>query len=124
MHFWIPFQAATPQSGCLSYVPGSHRAGLLPHSSFGKSSYGGLICDEVDTTKAVVCPIPVGTVCMHTPTTIHSAHDNTSDSLSCAWTIHFSPYGRLLSWRPSHVAMRMRKFFGRPRLPAKAFARA
>jgi len=28
---WVAVDPATPENGCLQFVPGSHRAGILPH---------------------------------------------------------------------------------------------
>ncbi|MDB6042320.1 MAG: Deoxyhypusine synthase [Gammaproteobacteria bacterium] len=32
---WVPLQDATLENGCMMYIPGSHRSGVLPHRSRG-----------------------------------------------------------------------------------------
>ncbi|MBB5714361.1 phytanoyl-CoA dioxygenase family protein [Sphingomonas aerophila] len=56
LHFWIPFQDATVDNGCMRFVPGSHRMPLLPHQPFSREKGPqGWRCDSVDNDDAIPC---------------------------------------------------------------------
>ena len=60
--FWIPLQKATADNGCLRFIPGSHKGGVLPHRSFRDDPrIHALECYEgFDRTTEVICPILPG----------------------------------------------------------------
>jgi Phytanoyl-CoA dioxygenase (PhyH) len=114
-HFWIPLQPATVQNGCMWFVPGSNRGRLLPHYEASRRYNGAnrlvntstLATANVDQSKAVACPLPVGGATVHHPMTLHYTGANESDGYRKAWILHFSAYGRMrrqlhpkvLAWR-------------------------
>jgi ectoine hydroxylase-related dioxygenase (phytanoyl-CoA dioxygenase family) len=88
VHFWIPFQHTDAANGCLRFVPGSHRAALLPHvGAYAtnphvlKTDYSGTVCREV--------PLRLGDVSIHTSLTLHASAPNHSNAVRKAWIIHF-----------------------------------
>ncbi len=63
INFWMPLDDASEASGCLHFVPGSHRMDVLPHHSIGHDPrIHGLEVDEPErwSEKGVVCPVPAG----------------------------------------------------------------
>jgi len=88
LHFWIPLQDTNSVSGCLRFVPGSHKNALLPHAS----AYVGnphVLSVNLDAIRAVDVPLHKGDVSIHTSLTLHSAGANRSDAIRKAWIIHF-----------------------------------
>lgn len=82
VNFWLPLDDATVESGCMHFVPGSHRLDVLPHRPIGGDpSVDGL---EVDMSQferdSVACPIPAGGCTMHASYTLHYAGPNRSET--------------------------------------------
>ncbi len=93
---WIPLQPATPENGCMQFVPGSHRSDILPHHSINHDvRIHGLELDEVDTScsaavaNAVPCPLPPGGCTIHHNRTLHYAGPNISDIPRRAYILGF-----------------------------------
>lgn len=81
VNFWMPLDDATVESGCMQFVPGSHRKDVLPHHSIGNDpAVHGLEVDdpELHAPYAVACPVPAGGCTMHAAYTLHYAAANTS----------------------------------------------
>jgi len=122
IHFWIPLQTATIENGCMSYIPGSHRRGLIPHievskryaASSNRSLGSTLALPDVDETEARPCPVSAGGVAIHHPLTFHCAGPNRTDEYRRAWILHFGAYGK---WRyrlhPTCIADRVKRALGR-----------
>jgi ectoine hydroxylase-related dioxygenase (phytanoyl-CoA dioxygenase family) len=108
VHFWIPLQDVDERSGCMQFIPGSHRRGLLPHHHRDHDPTAhALMTDAVDSREAIACPIPAGGMTLHTPFTLHYTRPNATDQVRRAWIIHFGPYGRLGKLRPSILAEKL-----------------
>ena len=73
--FWMPLQEATLENGCMHYIPRSHRAGILDHTSPGNdSTIPALECrGDFDPADAVACPLPTGGCAIHHGRTLHYA---------------------------------------------------
>jgi hypothetical protein len=121
IHFWIPLQPVTVENGCMWFVPGSNRGGLLPHHVVTKRVNGKtsqtvgatLAADNVDDSKAVACPLAVGGATVHHPLTLHYTGANQSDACRKAWILHFGAYGWLRRrLHPKVVAKRVRTAVG------------
>ena len=90
LSIWIPLQPATLENGCMQFVPGTHRQDVLPHHTINYDPrIHGLVVDDVDTTKAVACPIPPGGATIHHNRTLHYAGPNTSDIPRRAYILMF-----------------------------------
>jgi hypothetical protein len=110
VHCWIPLQAATIDNGCMEFVPGSHRVGLLQHSSrTDLIPTRQLIPATEHLTKAVACPLPAGGITVHTPYTMHYSGPNRTGDIRRAWILHFGRFGIWAKFQPVIVAER---FFG------------
>lgn len=88
---WLSFCDVASDSGCMQYLPGSHRAGLLEHHPSGRH---GLAIDDVDPGSAVTCPLPRGGVSIHGAWTVHGSSPNDSDTPRLAWVTKFVPETR------------------------------
>jgi ectoine hydroxylase-related dioxygenase (phytanoyl-CoA dioxygenase family) len=80
LSIWMPLQDATVESGCMQFVPGSHRQGVLPHHPINNDPrVHGLEVDDFDADAVVPCPIPAGGVTIHHCRTLHYAGPNLTD---------------------------------------------
>ena len=50
--------------------------------------------NHVDPTKAVACPLQVGSATAHHPLTLHYTGPNQTDDHRRVWILHFGAYGR------------------------------
>lgn len=92
VNFWMPLDGVTVDSGCLQFVPGSHRKDVLPHHSINHDPrIHGLEVDDPDkwSEKAVACPIPAGGATIHACYMLHYAEANTSDRPRRVYTLTF-----------------------------------
>lgn len=90
---WIALSPATPQSGCMDFVRGSHRNPILPHEdSFDENnllSRGQEIRVDVaeeDRAPAILRP---GQMSLHHGLMIHGSGPNTSDDRRIAVAVRF-----------------------------------
>ncbi len=117
VHFWIPLQPVNNENGCMWFVPGSHRLGLVEHYVANTRSGGAsrktkgvtIATNSADTSTAVACPLEVGGATAHTPLTLHYTGPNQSDAYRKAWILHFGAYGKLRNLlHPKCVVARLR----------------
>ena len=77
---WMPLDDVNVENGCLQFIKGSHQEGLLPHRPYpGDPSGLSLVTDDVDTSQAVVCPLPAGGATVHHRCTLHHSRANTTE---------------------------------------------
>jgi ectoine hydroxylase-related dioxygenase (phytanoyl-CoA dioxygenase family) len=90
LSIWTPLQEATLENGCMHFIPGSHRGGILPHHSIGHDvRIHGLEADAVDPKLAVACPLPAGGCTIHHCRTLHYAGPNRSGEPRRAYILTF-----------------------------------
>lgn len=91
LSIWMPLQEATPENGCMRYIPGSHLGPVLDHRSPNDDPrITALECvGRFDPDRAALCPLPPGGAVMHHCRTLHSAGPNQSDSPRCAYILSF-----------------------------------
>lgn len=87
---WVPLQEATMDNGCMWFIPGSHRDGVLPHHSIGNDvRVHGLETSEADRNLAVPCPVPAGGCTIHHCRTLHYAGPNRTGKPRRAYILTF-----------------------------------
>jgi len=89
---WMPLDAATIESGCMRFIPGSHRGGIRRHRFLNDDPTGtSLIVDEVDEQAAIPQPVPVGGASFHHCRALHSSGPNITDRVRrahiCEWQL-------------------------------------
>jgi hypothetical protein len=90
LHFWVPLQDTGIETGCMRFLPGSHRDGLRQHVRLHAASTNGtLTATGVGEERAVVCPLPLGGLTVHAPLTLHAAGANNTAGTRRAWILHF-----------------------------------
>ena len=104
IHFWVPLQDATVANGCMEFVPGSHRHGLLQHA---RHLNGHVLSAQIaKDSRVVTCPLTVGGFTIHSPLTLHHTGPNTTATIRRAWILHFGPWGRASKFSPWIFARR------------------
>jgi ectoine hydroxylase-related dioxygenase (phytanoyl-CoA dioxygenase family) len=87
---WIALSPATPESGCMDFVAGSHKNPILPHndtfSDTNLLSRGQEIAVEVAEQEKTHIELRPGQVSLHHGLTIHGSGPNVSDDrrIGCA----------------------------------------
>ncbi|WP_152363956.1 phytanoyl-CoA dioxygenase family protein [Microlunatus speluncae] len=87
---WMPLQEATMQNGCMQFVPGSHRSGVVPHELVDPDAHALQVADPItDDVERVAVPLPAGGCTIHHCRTLHYAGANTSDGTRRAYIMGF-----------------------------------
>jgi len=77
---WLALSPATEASGCMKFVPGSHRQAIVPHTdTFAPDnllSRGQEIAVEVDEAAAVVAALQPGQMSLHHGRLFHASGPN------------------------------------------------
>ena len=85
---WMPLDAATVESGCMQFIPSSHKDDLRWHRHIDNNPLiHGLMTDDVDPSKAVSCPLAPGGATFHHSGTLHHTAPNTTDNPRRAYII-------------------------------------
>jgi ectoine hydroxylase-related dioxygenase (phytanoyl-CoA dioxygenase family) len=74
---WTALTDTNAANGCLVIVPGSHRAGLTPHTS---AETNVVLLEAPSTTEAVVVPLGAGEAVLFSGLTLHGSGPNLSDA--------------------------------------------
>lgn len=78
---WMPLDPATLKSGCMQFIPGSHREEVRWHRHIDDNPLiHGLVTDDVDPAEAVACPLSPGGATFHHSRTLHYTAPNTTDN--------------------------------------------
>lgn len=95
LSIWLPLQDVDERSGCMCFIPGSHRLDILPHQPIGNDpKVHGLELVEAPPLssasaideggvwggrRALAVPLKAGEATVHGGRTLHYAPPNTSD---------------------------------------------
>jgi hypothetical protein len=76
---WMPLDPATVESGCMHFIPGSHRSEVRVHRHLGDDpAVHALVIDDVDVSTAVPAPVGAGGAVFHHCRIVHSSGPNRS----------------------------------------------
>jgi len=89
---WMPFHDVDPTNGCMHFVDGGHRDGVLVHENVAEVQSDLLHCAP-DESRAVACPLALGGVTFHHSKTPHMTPANTSSSWRRILTQHLKAVG-------------------------------
>ena len=88
---WVALDDATTENGCLHYIPGSHRWGLLERPNLA-GEMNGLLEFLSDEQKAAFKPIPIvlkkGYATFHHPLLVHGSYENKSERSRRAFVLN------------------------------------
>jgi Phytanoyl-CoA dioxygenase (PhyH) len=108
VHFWVPIQDVTVEMGCMQFIPGSHREPIRPHHRRERLPHvHALEADDVDTSRAVACPLRAGDATVHFWRTLHYTGANLTPVPRLAWSLEFGPRRGL----PQRLATKGRLFW-------------
>ncbi len=92
---WVAFTDATPENGCMQFLPGSHTVDQLPHvDTFHKDnllSRGQEIAVDVDKSKAVGVPLRAGEMSLHHIKLVHGSEPNRTNDRRIGLAIRYIP---------------------------------
>jgi ectoine hydroxylase-related dioxygenase (phytanoyl-CoA dioxygenase family) len=89
---WMPFHDVDDTNGCMHFIDGGHRDGVLPHRQPANIQSDLLFC-EPDEARDVSCPIRVGSVTFHHSKTPHMTGANHTDEWRRILTQHLRVVG-------------------------------
>lgn len=89
---WMPMHDVDVTNGCMHFIDGGHKLGVLEHRQPDDVQSDLLYC-EPDENKAVACPLRLGDVTFHHGKTPHMTPANQSDSWRRALTQHLRVVG-------------------------------
>lgn len=92
---WIALSPATIESGCMRFMPGTHKMAIAPHhDTFADEnmlSRGQEIEVEVDESQAVDAILQPGEMSLHHVKLIHGSNANQSDDRRIGFAIRYMP---------------------------------
>jgi non-haem Fe2+, alpha-ketoglutarate-dependent halogenase len=91
---WVALSPATPQSGCMRFVAGSHREVVEHRDTFHQDNLltrGQEIAVEVDEADAVDVVLAPGEMSMHHGRVFHASERNRSDDRRIGLAIRYVP---------------------------------
>lgn len=104
---WSPLVDADGHSGALRIVPGSHRAGLLPHAFHGGLRYHGVAPGVVRDADVRVVEAEAGDAVVFHPLLVHASGPNHTSRVRWTVTCRFNSLSRVpyltREDAPSHI---------------------
>jgi len=87
---WIALDDVDEHNGCLRYIDGSHREGILPHDAMTGEEHN-LTPDPalIDRSRESLARVGKGGVVFHHGSTLHTSHRNESDRWRRAYATHW-----------------------------------
>lgn len=90
---WVALSPATEASGCMKFVPGSHRQAIVPHvDTFAADnllSRGQEIAVEVDEAQAVAAALQPGQMSLHHGRLFHASGPNVTGDRRIGFVVRF-----------------------------------
>ncbi len=92
---WIALSPATPESGCMRVLPGSHKGEVMPHSDEYKDdnllTRGQEISVPIDESKTVAMALAPGQASIHNVRIAHASGPNDSTDRRIGLSVHYIP---------------------------------
>lgn len=88
---WFSFNDSTPESGCVRYIPGSHKMQTI-HDFFpdpDNLAGQGQTARDVDESRAVEAVLRAGQVVFHHESVVHGSQPNKADHPRVGYSIHY-----------------------------------
>ena len=101
---WIAITDVDENNGCMQFIPGSHKLGVLPHLQEDKVTKEGdlkgsldlkIDTNSFDVNQSVYCKIKKGQASFHDTYLLHSSDANFSDKPRKAIVIRYMPSSSL-----------------------------
>ncbi|HEY3266192.1 MAG TPA: phytanoyl-CoA dioxygenase family protein [Armatimonadota bacterium] len=92
---WLAVDESTVENGCMRVLPGTHKAGLVPHRAAqdkdSKVLDKGVDMSPYDLSKAVNIELAPGDCSFHAPYLLHGSTANHSQKRRCGYTMRYMP---------------------------------
>jgi ectoine hydroxylase-related dioxygenase (phytanoyl-CoA dioxygenase family) len=90
---WIALQPATLENGCVRFVAGSNRLGMLEHAASGVTGNSRSLAhpEHIDWSLERAVELEAGDVCFHHCLTIHRSEPNRSERSRRGYTVIYMP---------------------------------
>lgn len=98
LSIWVALDDATPENGCLFFIPGSHQQTTFDNPGIGKNM--GAIFNTYPAFKqrqSVAAPMKAGSCSFHNGLTIHGANANMTSGYRRAMTCAYMPDGAVFN---------------------------
>lgn len=95
---WVGLDDATTENGCLQYIPGSHRWGLLEKPELAGEMEGlldSLSDEQKEQFKPVAIELKKGYATFHHPLMVHGSYANNSKNMRRAFVLNVFADGTL-----------------------------
>ena len=87
---WIALDDVNEENGCLRYISGSQKEGIVPHRAVPGQPYDLTPEPEyIDLERESLAPVRKGGVVFHHCETLHTSHRNTSDRWRRGYATHW-----------------------------------
>lgn len=87
---WIALDDVDEENGCLRYIEGSHKRGLVPHTPIpGEEHNKAPVEEDIDYSKEVLAPVKKGGVVFHHGYALHTSYRNESDRWRRGYATHW-----------------------------------
>ena len=89
---WVAFTDSRIASGCVRFLPGTHKDGILDHAETQDADnllMKGQTIRDVDDRRAVDCELSAGEISIHHESVVHGSNSNTSDGPRIGLSIHY-----------------------------------
>ncbi|MEM7534307.1 MAG: phytanoyl-CoA dioxygenase family protein [Chloroflexota bacterium] len=88
---WIALDDVDEENGCLRYIDGSHKAGIIPHEPLPGEPYNLVPPPErVDLQKESLAPVGKGGIVFHHSQTLHTSYRNESNRWRRGYATHWA----------------------------------
>lgn len=103
LSMWVALDDATPQNGCLYFIPGSQRVGRCDNNPDIGKHIGALFdaYPELAEIEPAVASMPAGSASFHNALTAHGAGANMTNRSRRAMTLQFMPAGSTFNGVPN-----------------------
>jgi hypothetical protein len=89
---WMPLHDVDVSNGCMHFIDGGHKDGVLPHHQ-PEGVQSDLLCCEPELARAIACPLRLGSVTFHHGKTPHMTTPNGTDAWRRILTQHLRVEG-------------------------------
>jgi phytanoyl-CoA hydroxylase len=105
---WMALDDATIENGCMNYIPGSHKLGMISHKAIKDTPH--LVPDgSVKLDVEVPVPIPAGACIFHHLLCLHSSKANSSPNPRRAYALHYANRNAESCVRPWNEMLALRE---------------
>ena len=102
LSIWVALDDATPENGCLYFIPGSFHTTTFTNSSIGKNMDGIFeVYPQFAKVSSVAAPMKAGSCSFHNGLTIHGAGANMTNGFRRAMTCAYMPDGNVYNGQPN-----------------------